>query len=162
MARRKVEKNEIDEYIRSKNTLDRFFLVPKAVSGAEVKLKVKFENEIFSASKSICKLFNLDYGKTTGNNLTIIKPVNGFGNIHTIFIEYKLLDKFLKIDKTKEYEIYGLVWFHQIKAKSFETSFTDKYYELLPEEYEEEPNFPSYVEKKEGEGQIILTLKEIL
>ncbi len=167
LTKKVVEVKNKDEYIESKSVLDKFFLIPKAISGTEIKLKVKFSEYLFPASKTLCELFSLEFGKTIGNNLDIISPKIDAENFRCIFINYKLIDKFLKLDKSKEYEIYGIVWFHETKVKSIDTTFKDKSYTVwtgeLPDDYYENmgPEEPYYTEKKEGEGQIILTLKEI-
>lgn len=168
LTKKIVETKNKDEYAESKSILDKFFLIPKAVSGLEVKLKVKFSDSLFPASKSICEIFNLDFGKTIGCYLHIISPKIDAENFRSIFVSYKFVDNFIKLDKSKEYEIYANVWFHETKVKSIDTTFKDKSYTVwtgdLPDEYYEnmEPEEPYYIEEKAGEGQIILTLKEIV
>ena len=158
-----------DDYEVSKNILNKFFLVPKAISGSEVKLKVKFGDKVFPASKAVCNNFSLDFGKTIGCNVDIISPKISAENFENVFVTYRQVEEFLQLDKSKEYEVYGKVWFSETKIKSISTTFEDKSYTVwtgdLPEEHYIDMMViqePYYTEKREGEGQIILTLKEIL
>lgn len=170
LTKKVKEDNNKDEYVQSKAILDKFFLIPKAISGSEVKLKVKFGDFLFPASKTICELFTLDFGKTIGNDLKIMSPKIVAENFQTIFVNYKLIDEFMKLDRSKEYEIYGLVWFHETKVNSISTTFMDKTNKIwnaeMPENYYINNYDPDeeqyYTEKETGEGQIILTLKEIV
>lgn len=50
-----------DDYIGTKQLLKSFFLVPKAYSGREIKLKITFEDGAMPASKMLCNSFNLEY-----------------------------------------------------------------------------------------------------
>lgn len=160
---------DTDEYSKSKTLLNRFFLVPKAISGSEVKLKVKFDDKLSPASKSICQIINMDFGKTICVNIDIIKPNIDAENFSSIFINFKHFDKYLNLDKSKEYEIFGNIWFHEDKIKSTITRFKDISYKVWDQEYyddyneydQEEP-VPYYIKKELGEGQIVLTLKEIM
>lgn len=161
--------NELDVYEQSKYTLEKFFLVPKAISGSEVKLKVIFDTMLHPASKSICQITNLDFGKTTCVNIKIVKPIIDAENFKSIFISYKHLDHYLKLDKTKEYEIFGNIWFYEEKLKSTTTRFKDISYKVWTEDYypddeyyDPEPPEPYYIKRELGEGQIVLTLKEIV
>jgi hypothetical protein len=121
------------------------------------------------ASKSICQITNLEFGKTVSVNINIIKPETDAENFNSIFISYKHLDKYFKLDKSKEYEIFGNIWFHEDKLKSTTTRFKDISYEVwdqdyYPDDYDYNPGDPApyYVKKEFGEGQIVLTLKEII
>ncbi|MCV9385530.1 DUF4062 domain-containing protein [Reichenbachiella ulvae] len=157
-----------DDFSQSKLTLEKFFLVPKAISGAEVKLRVKFDKTISPASKAICQITNMDFGKTTCANIRIVEPNIDAENFKSIIIGFKKLDDYLKLDKNKEYVIYGNVWFHENKIKSITTRFKDISYQIWDDDYyygqehqnQEEPQ-PFVVKKEIGEGQIVLTLKEI-
>jgi hypothetical protein len=166
LKKKKEEIDTKDEYILSKETLERFFLIPKAISGAEVKLKVTFDTNLFPASKSICQITNMEFGKTVCANIKINKPKIDAENFKNIFIDYKLLDKYLSLDKSKEYEIYGNIWFHDTKVNSTITRFKDISYKVYidddyePDDFESQP-YDYYIKREQGEGQIVLTLKEI-
>lgn len=171
LTKNKVESkiSKKNEYAQSKSILEKFFLVPKAISGTEVKLKVKFGTIIIPASKAICQIANMDFGKTTSANISIVQPKIDAENFQKIFIPFKQFDNYQKLDKTKEYEIFGNIWFHDDKVKSFTTKFKDISYKVWDEEYydeedyyDQEPWEPYHIMKEFGEGQIILTLKEIV
>lgn len=161
---------ELDVYDQSKYILEKFFLVPKLISGSEIKLKVKFDTVPYPASKLICQITNMDFGKTICVNIKIVKPIIDAENFNSIFISYKNLENFLKLDKTKEYEIFGNIWFHEEKLESTTTKFKDISYKVwrddanyYPEDdcYDQEPD-QYYIQREFGEGQIVLTLKEIV
>lgn len=49
--------SEIDEYLNSKQVIDRFLLTPKQYSGREVRLCIQFDGKPYSASKKLCAAF---------------------------------------------------------------------------------------------------------
>ncbi|MFW5983307.1 MAG: DUF4062 domain-containing protein [bacterium] len=173
LTKKNTEPKEKDEYIDSKKTLEKFFLIPKSISGAEAKLRVKFGKEITPASQEICEMFQMEFGKTVLSDIEIIKPEIDAENFRHIFISHKLIDEFLGLDKNNAHEIYGMVFFYEQKAKTLKTSFMDKSYTYAYDVTKVTSDFfrmdmlqaePSefYTKKEEGEGQIILILKEIV
>lgn len=158
-----------DEYENTKKILDLFFLVPAIYSGREIKLTVKFNGQPKPASKTICKNFNFEFGKTIVNQIEVIRPTFEFKNFNYIFIEYRILEAFLILDKAKDYEIFAKVLFKDEKAKSLTTDFRDRIervyeegYNGQPDDYyDHEPLEPYYDVMRVGDGQIALTLKDI-
>jgi len=109
----------------------------------------------------------MDFGKTTCVNIEIIEPKIDAENFKSIIIGYRKLENFLILDKNKEYEIYGNIWFHENKIQSSTTRFKDISYEIWDEDYYDEEQYqeeplPFVIKKEIGEGQIVLTLKEIV
>jgi len=68
-----------DEYVISKQIIDRFFLTPKQYSGKEIPVTVQFKSPPFPASKKFCTAFNLEFGETVGRAIEIIRP-EGYKN----------------------------------------------------------------------------------
>ncbi len=159
-----------DEYENTKKILDLFFLVPSIYSGREIKLKVKFTGPPKPVSKPICQNFNFDFGKTIINQITVEYPVFEFKNFKHIFIEFRLFEKFISMDKNLEYEIYAKVLFKDEKAKTLTTDFRDRtervynesYIDSNDNYYDHELPEPYYDILKIGDGQIALSLKDII
>ena len=166
---KKDDLKKADDYEQSNKVIKRFFLTPKTFSGREIKLQINIIGEPFPASQELCIKFGLDYGRTIGNRIKILKPVlnKSLNNFRFIFIENKQIDTFLELDKEKDYDIYARILFHEDKISSLKTTFMDFKHEILidpPDDYfDMEPPDPSatYTEIVKGEGQIILILKEI-
>jgi hypothetical protein len=158
-----------DEYINTKKILDLFFLVPAIYSGREIKLKVKFIGKPKPVSKAICKNFNFEFGKTIVNKIEVLHPVFEFKNFKHIFIEFQHFEEFLLIDKLIDFEIYAKLLFKDEKAKTLTTDFRDRiervyddsFFEASEEYYDLEPPDPYYDILKIGDGQIVLTLKDM-
>lgn len=161
-----------DEYENTKKILDLFFLVPAAYSGREIKLKVKFIGQPQPVSKAICLNYNFEFGKTIVSKIDVIHPVFEFKNFKHIFIGFSILEKFISLNKSKEYEIFANVLFKDEKVKTLTTDFRDRiervyddsYYgepEQDPGDYYDEPE-PYYDVLKVGDGQIALALKDII
>jgi len=153
-----------DEYINTKKTLELFFLAPKAYSGREVKFKIKFSDSAKPASKAICDLFQFEYGKTIVSKIDVQMPIFDFKNFRSIIIEYRLFERFISLDKTKEYEIFANILFKEEKAKSITTDFTDRVERIYNDDWQDDyiDYEPYYDVLKEGEGQIALNLREII
>lgn len=160
-----------DEYENTKKILDLFFLVPSIYSGREIKLKVQFLEEPKPVSKAICGNFNFEFGKTIVIKINVIHPIFEFKNFKHIFIEYRQFEKFITLDRSKEYEIFAKVLFKDEKAKSLTTNFQDRiervfdgsYYGQQQEDYYDQvPPEPYYDVLRVGDGQIALSLKNIV
>lgn len=164
-------RNEID-YDNTDKILELFFLVPKVYSGREIKLKIKFLDELRPLSKKLCSQFNFEFGSTVGCPIKVTYPEKLSRNIDKICFDYRLVERYLKLDKELEYEIYANINFKEEKIYDFFTNFVDKkrmvdpihsYSELAMDPdllYMEDPLKP-YVVTTEGDGTIFLWLKEI-
>ena len=159
-----------DEYENTKKLLDLFFLVPAIYSGQEIKLRVKFIGQPKPVSKAICQNYNFEFGKTIVSQIDVLHPLFEFKNFKYVFIEYGIFKDFISINKTEEYEIFAKVLFKDEKVKTFTTDFKDRIERVYDERYNEpqdnydyeEPPEPYYDILRVGDGQIALSLKNIL
>lgn len=55
-----------DEFAEAAKSLRQFLLLPKNLSGREVRLRIKTKGKPFAASRELCDAFNLPYGATIG------------------------------------------------------------------------------------------------
>lgn len=156
-----------DEYENTKTILDLFFLVPAAYSGREIKLKIKFVGHPQPVSKSICQNYNFEFGKTILSKIEVLYPKFDFKNFKHIFIEYEHFARFIDLDNTVEYEIFAKVLFKDEKAKTITTDFRDRIERVYNENFfgpddDDYGSEPYYDVLKVGDGQIALTLKDIV
>lgn len=157
-----------DEYDNTKRILDKFFLVPAAYSGREIKLKVKFVGQPQPVSKAVCQSFNFEFGKTIISKIEVLHPTFKFKNFRHLFIEFALFQKFMALSKSKEHEIFAVVLFKDEKVKTLTTDFKDKMERIYNYQQDDDQgdDYPSdgepyYDVLKEGDGQIALNLKDI-
>ncbi len=186
LSLKKDEKPEYeDDFAKAYDLITRFMLIPKTYTGKNIKLRIKNTSEPFSASKAICNCFGFEFGKTIGVEIKIDKPdvASGF---EYLFIDDKIIDAFLLIGKSKEYDIYAKMLFSQTSIDDCKT----KFYHTYRSEYIENPNYnpyalnlpafggmasgiasiysgsnQKYIENRvrvPGDGTIILSLKEIV
>ena len=133
LSKKEFEKREkFDEYQNSKNIIQKFCLLPGAYSGREIKLKVKFIDEPFPASKEICGNFNLEYGKTIGSEIKIVAPPIYEKFAEHIFISHKFAEDFLKVKNEPEVEIYVKLSFSENTIKNVRAYFVPKTYVSIP------------------------------
>lgn len=116
----------LDEYVNSARTIKKLLLLPKVFSGKEIKLKIKLEGQPFAASKAICSLFNLEYGKTIGAGVKIIEPNLSEIVFEHIFAGYNLADDFLSIDHEKEIEVYVKILFTEDAIDNVKANFINR------------------------------------
>jgi hypothetical protein len=131
--------NNDNEYQNTLEILNKFLLVPKAFSGKEIKLLVKFKGKPFPASKAVCSSFNLDYGKTVGVEVEIIEPNIKNEAFNTIFIEYKMLEEMWSVESENKIELYAKCQFSEDSIKNLKANFIEKSYVV----YEGETQFIS-------------------
>lgn len=170
LTQKEEEAEFSDDFENSISVLNRFFLTPKSMSGREIKLRVLFEGNAYPLSKEICSKFGLNYGYTIGTKLKVVKPnLNSrLNNLNKICVDAKHVDKFLELDKNKEYDILARIMFHEEAVAKDKTTFMDLRYEVLidpPDDYllDMEPPDPyaTYTKVEKGEGHVTLVLKEI-
>lgn len=154
-----------DDFGETKNLIDLFFLVPKAYSGREIKLQIKFLENPRPISKQICEIFNFEYGKSIVSKIEIIQPKLEVENFKFIFMDFEHFEKYQNLDKQTEYEIFAKVLFKEEKVKFIASNFIDKKETVYPDDdyepdYDHDPYAP-YEIVKPGEGTVLLRLKEI-
>ena len=152
-------KEKKDDYAKTSEILRKFLLMPKAYSSKEIKLKIKFQDEPFPASKSICKSFFLDYGKTLGIKIKILKPKSSDSAFEYLFLDSKNAEVLLSIDRSIELDIYATPRFSEDTIDSIRAHFESRTNSVFaPTTYllaGLNPIIPP-------EGQIILQIKEFI
>ncbi|MCS3757470.1 DUF4062 domain-containing protein [Salinibacter ruber] len=121
-----------EEIENSKESIDKFLLVPKKVSGKEILLDIEFSSKPFPASRGICKAFNLEFGATVGVSVDIRKP-NGYNDsdLSHLFIGTNNIDRIWPIEKGSRHLVYSKLQFTEKEIESIKTRFkseTKKYY----------------------------------
>ena len=117
-----------DEYENSKKIIGKFLLLPKVYSGQVVKLRVDFVGNAFSASKSLCSNFNLEYGKTIGVKVKIKAPLLEDDAIEHVFIDEGNLNDFFSLRHQNNVEVYGKLQFSENKIEELKANFVKKEY----------------------------------
>jgi hypothetical protein len=164
---------EDDEYGISKETIQRFLLLPKTYSGKEVKLKVDFIGEPFPAAKVLCSHFNLDYGQTIGIPININIPKIQVSSFQNVFLDGNNISEYYKLGHKNDIEIYTKLQFSEERIIQIKANFVRKEYDvfhLFPEEYQRFNSslsvFPRGLKTErrveEAEGTIIAKLTKIL
>jgi hypothetical protein len=150
-----AEKSETpaSEYESTLALVRRFQLLPKAVNGREIRLKIALIGRAFPASRALCKAFNLEYGYTTGSHVRILEPkhddMKGF---RTIYASGLRADKFLSLMDTREpVDIYARLEFAPDDVSHVRAEFFD--YEYQASEVDQGDPDVGYVE---SEGKVIL------
>lgn len=151
-----VEKGEtpVSEFESTLSLVRHFRLLPKAVSGREIRLEIAPSGQVFPASRVLCKAFNLEYGSTIGAYIRIVKPqhkdMEGFKEIYVSGLR---ADKFLALMGNREpVEIYARLQFASDDVSSVRAEFFG--YEYLYSE-SDDPGDPD-VGYVAPEGKVIL------
>jgi hypothetical protein len=168
---------EIEKAIKS------FLILPKAYNGLEIKLKIKKSDEPFAASKAICESFNLDYGKTFVQPIKTILPKLNEECFEYLFGNFRQFENIQSISNETEFEVYAELYFteeiiYQIRANFYPTYKTKivenpNYNPFLPESniwrtiatanlFTDNRKHIEVNERIEGEGRIIILLKDIV
>jgi len=173
------EKSKIDDYNESKKIISLFLILPKAYNGKEIKLKIKKEGKPFSASKAICNSFNLEYGNTLVQPIKVIKP-NEIKEecFEHLFVDYRMAEKLFSFNVGDEIEVFTKLMFTPENVDTIKAYFYPRYRtykEINPNYDPNKPHWeldniisfhnPKYIEKTEkieGEGKIIIYLKDIV
>lgn len=117
-----------DGYLKSKEIIERFLLLPKTYSGHEIKLKVDFLDSPFSASKAICTNFNLEYGRTIGVKVKIKSPALGQNFVDYVFVDEANLNRFFALEGKTDVEIYSKLEFSENSIDEARANFIRKVY----------------------------------
>ena len=101
-----------DEYGDSKRVIDRFLLTPKDFSGREIRISVQFNGKPYPASKKLCAAFNLEFGRTIGRKIKILKPegyaTSGFDEL---YFSSKHVETAINQPDKSELELYAKLQF---------------------------------------------------
>jgi hypothetical protein len=156
-------KSEID---KSSDAIEKFLLIPKAVSGREILLDLELKGEPFPASKDICTAFNLSFGATVGIQVEIKKP-EGYGDsdLSHLFVRSKNLEEIWPINEGQRRRVYAKLQFTENEIDKIKTRFkseTKTYREsdsLMPQSQLSTLSREPFREKTvhlEAEGNVIL------
>jgi hypothetical protein len=150
-----VEKSETpaSEYESTLALVRRFQLLPKAVNGREIRLKIALIGRAFPASRVLCKAFNLEYGYTIGSQIRLFEPKHdNMKRFGTIYASGLRADKFLSLMDTKEpVDIYARLEFASDDVPRERAEFFG--YEYLISELPDHSDDVGYVA---SEGKVIL------
>jgi hypothetical protein len=119
-----AESNE-EEFAKAEHTLTEFLLTPKRYNAYGVRLSVRFNGDVFPASRDLCQRFNLDYGFTIGAYMNIVRPKNKGGSFgfHDMYASGNNVDPFRELVKTREAEVYAQLRFSEEDVKSVNAIF---------------------------------------
>lgn len=169
LLKKDKEEKAVDEFASARNMIQRFLLVPKAYSGKEIKLKVNFKSAPFPASKDICSNFGLNYGKTIGVEIDILKPEVEENGLSYLFIEYDNLESFWDIQSKKNIEIYAQLQFSSESISRQKANFVETTFYYYDQDYlvgSGSVSINAYTGMKsktiEAEGHIILKLNKFI
>lgn len=113
LTKKSLEPDSItDEYLASKQVIDRFLLTPKEYSGREVRLSVQLSGTAYPASKKLCAAFNLEFGRTMGRKIKITRP-DGYKEVgfDELYCSSKHADALLNQPDRSELDIYAKLQF---------------------------------------------------
>lgn len=157
LSKKKPTDEKENEYENSEDILNKFCLMPMKFSGREIKIEVRLMGDPFPVSKSICKIFGFEYGKTIGIHIDIIKPKLKEKYLENLFIDYRLVDEFLKFSYKDKVEILAKVLFSDSPINTVSASFLTRTYSTL--DYDPMEEFTTTIP---AEGTMILVLTKVL
>lgn len=150
--------SETDEYEVSKQTINKFMLTPKLLSGSEIRLKVKLGKRRFAAARGLCKAFNLQYGATVGVSITVLEPKIELSNkLNELYSPGTRIQNLLDLPIDKPIDIYARLEFSPTDVpRSWARFFVDHYVDYRIEEMNP---YPTIYEP--AEGKIILLFSKL-
>lgn len=107
-----LDDEEIGEFENSSRLIEKFLLMPKAMSGREIQLKLKITGSPFPASREICTALNYEFGSTIGVSIEIEQP-SGFERcqLKRLYLDYKQTDEFLPVREGDSRDVYAKLQF---------------------------------------------------
>jgi hypothetical protein len=117
-----------DEILMSKQIIEKFLLVPKALSGREIRMKVKLVGKAFAASKALCSAFNLEFGRTIGRTIKVIEP-SGYNDagLQELYATSKQVDAILDKPQDSELDLYAKLQFAERGVGRIIASYKSEY-----------------------------------
>lgn len=154
-----------DEYEEASDAITKFLLVPKLMSGREVRVDLIISGEPFAASREMCHAFNLPFGATVGVSVNIMKP-KGFkeSGLKHLFVPPKLIDVFLPVYHHEKRSVFAKLEFADVKISDVQTRFSPTKTEVPAKIVfdSNEPDIPDYIPARTihhpAEGKVILLL----
>lgn len=163
-----LSENEVDEFVKSKEVMDKFLLLPNTFSDKRIKLKIKTDGEPFPASKAICNSFYLTYGSTLGIKIKILEPKYNGDEFKYLFIKEDEADQFFEASKSQEIEINAILRFSSETIETIRAHFTSTTYIKMPHNWNQiltgasPSQMLTETHTEPAEGQIIIQLKSII
>jgi hypothetical protein len=126
-----------DEYVVSKQLIDRFLLTPKEYSGREVRVSIQFNGKPYPASKKLCSAFNLEFGETIGRKIEIVKP-EGYksSGLDELYSSSKLADTILNHPDRSPFDLYAKLQFADKEVATVTARYKSQTYYEPPEDYD--------------------------
>lgn len=117
-----------DESRHTLAQLQQFTILPKTVSGAEVRVTLRLKGTLYPASKAVCSAFNLEFGATAGVGIDIVSPANsGITEVPDLLVPAKLLVSHLPLAKGDELDCYVKLHFASERAGNIRARYRDRY-----------------------------------
>jgi hypothetical protein len=144
LLKRREKEEFFEDYSYSKDILEKFHLFPKKYSDREIKLRIKFKDNGFPASKGICEAFGLSFGETLGVLVEIVEPAIKDNKLKHLFLTEDVADFYFSNRGLDSVEILGrLVFLDQRVANLSATFFDQKHTQRKLNPYYD-PSIPSY------------------
>jgi hypothetical protein len=146
-----IEESEA-EFARTLSTVQRFMLVPRAVDGREIRLKVEFLGGTFPAARELCRAFNLQYGFTIGSHISVRQPEGSeMKRFRELYASSHEVDRFLALVNLRApVDLYARLQFTEQDIRNIQAQF-------FGESYYDEPDFGDPNERYVApEGKVIL------
>ncbi len=130
----------------------RFMLLPKAVVGREILLRVLFSGGLFPASRVLCKAFNLEYGATVGSYIKVAVPDGDVKKFKELYATGSTVTRFLELAESKKpVDIYARLQFTEQDIHCVRGEFFGYGYYVTPE-----PDDECYV-SPEGKAMLLFS-----
>lgn len=113
-----------DELSFSATQLNTFMLLPKAVAGMEIRLRLRVEGKPYPASRAICQAFNLEFGGTIGVPISVQEPKGiESGDLPDLYVSARHATDLLPIAKGDVLDGYVKMHFSGKKIDSVRARF---------------------------------------
>ncbi|MCJ7443246.1 MAG: DUF4062 domain-containing protein [Methanotrichaceae archaeon] len=150
--------SEMGEYEISKQTIGKFMLTPKLLSGSEVRLRVQLSRNRFAAARGLCDAFNLQYGATVGVSITVLEPKIELSKTLTeLYSPGTRVQELLDLPIDKPVDIYARLEFSSADVPRTRARFFSDRYVAYPID---EMN-PSQTIHEPAEGKIIFLFSKL-
>lgn len=96
-----------NEDAEARSRLRQYSILPKSVSGTEVRVKLKIQGKLYPVSKSVCEAFNMEFGATAGCKVDLVSPTDtGLSDIPDLLWPAKILLEALPLGFGDSIECY--------------------------------------------------------
>ena len=147
-----------DEYEISKQTISKFMLTPKLLSGSEIRLKVQLGKNRFATARGLCEAFNLQYGATVGVSIKVVEPkIEISQKLTELYSSGTRVQELLDLPVDKTIDIYARLEFASTDVSRTRARFFSDRYVVYP--FDEMSSFQTINEP--AEGKIILLFSKL-